>query len=242
LSCNEYNIIAKFYDSVIGQSNEFENYVKNIINKYNKNAKSILELGCGTGNNIKKLSTDFNVTGIDFSKHMLKIAKKKVPDGKFYLKDIRNLNLKIKFDVIICLYDTINHLRLFNDWKKLFDDVYKHLNENGLFIFDINTIYKLENISDISPVAHKFDSNYLIIDVRKISKNTFNWNLKVFENKNQNNFIMHEVNIKESSFEIEKNVTELSKYFIVKRIEDENKKKADTDTERVYFVCQKQIG
>ena len=46
---------------------------------YNKNFSSVLELGCGTGKNTQWLITRAKeLVGINFSKNMLKIAKKKV--------------------------------------------------------------------------------------------------------------------------------------------------------------------
>lgn len=234
-----YDFVAKFYDTVTGNSKDSSDYVLSKIKRYNNKAASILELGCGTGNILKELHKDFDVTGVDISKGMLKIAKKKIPKGKFYLQDIRNFRIDKKFDVILCLYDTINHLTLFNDWKKIFTNVYEHLNNNGLFIFDINTLYKLDGMSFISPVVNKFNSNYLLIDVNRISGNLFNWNLKIFESKNKSNFKLHETNIKEASFNIEKIVRELSKLFMLKRVEEESLKKVRQNSERVFFICQK---
>lgn len=236
---SDYNQIAKYYDEVIGKGFETNEYIRKKILIYNRDVKAVLELGCGTGNNLQTFKKEFSLTGIDISAEMLKIAKKKIPGADFYLKDLRNFRFDKKFDLIICLFDTLNHILLFNEWKRLFTNVNSHLNKNGLFIFDINTLFKLQNISDISPFVHKFDSSYLIVNVKKSFKNTFNWNLKIFENKKKNEFILNEVNIKESSFEIEKVKCELEKFFVVKRIEDENGKKASRNTERVFFVCQK---
>jgi len=239
LPVSDYDKIAKFYDSVIGRSKDEIKFVQDKIYKYHKFAKSVLEIGCGTGSNLFILSKKYDVTGIDISKGMLKIATKKIPKGKFHLHDIRNFDLKEKFDVILCLYDTINHLTLFNDWKKVFKRVSEHLNDNGLFIFDINTLYKLRCVAEISPLIHKFSSNYLTMDVKKISTYKFNWNLKVFEKKRGNNFCLYESNIKESSFDLNKIANELSKLFLLKKAEEETGKKINTNSERVYFICQK---
>jgi SAM-dependent methyltransferase len=235
----DYDNIAKYYDEVIGKVSDTNNYLNNRINRFKKNAKSVLELGCGTGNNLQSLNGDLEITGIDISKEMIKIAKKKLPDSSFYLRDISSFNLNKKYDIIFCLYDTINHLLLFSEWKKLFANVHKHLNDKGIFIFDINTLAKLDYISAISPFMHEFRSGYLIINVKKIFKNIFNWNLKVFENKKLNTFTLHESNIKQSSFTIGKITTTLLKYFDIKRIEDESRRKIKNENERVFFVCQK---
>ncbi len=63
--------------------------------------------------------------------------------------------------------------------------------------------------------------------------------MKIFESKSNTNFKLHEVNIKESSFEINSVERELMKYFILKNVETEDHKKIRNNTERVYFVCQK---
>lgn len=234
-----YNDIAKFYDGVLGKFNEPHGYIRKKINKFHTGAKTLLELGCGTGNNILILKKYFEVSGMDISEQMLKIALKKNPTTKFYLQDMKTFSIDKKFDVILCLYDTINHLTLFSDWKKLFNNVCLHLNKNGVFIFDINTLFKLRIISEISPFINKSGLNYLIFDVKKISANVFNWNIKIFENKNGNKFKLCEVNIKESSFETTKIINEARKYFLIKAIEEENGKKANAESERIYFVCQK---
>jgi len=234
-----YDKIAKFYDSVIGRSDDEIEFVRKRIHKYHPYAESVLEIGCGTGTNLLTLSKKYDVTGIDISREMLKIARKKIIRGNFHVHDIRNFDLKKKFDVILCLYDTINHLTLFNDWKKVFKSANDHLNKSGLFMFDINSLYKLLCVAEISPLVHKFSSNYLIMDVKKISDSTFNWNLKVFEKKRGNNFCLYESNIKESSFEVNKIKNELSKFFFLQKAEEETGKRIRADSERIYFICKK---
>ncbi len=43
-----------------------------------------------------------------------------------------------------CVFDSINHVRRFSDWKKVFSRVHEHLLPGGCFLFDINTERKLE--------------------------------------------------------------------------------------------------
>lgn len=235
----EYNIIAKFYDKVTGVHNDLQDFVLNKIYRYYKNAETLLELGCGTGKNLENLQSRFDITGIDISGEMLKIARKKIPGGKFLNSDIRNFKLGKKFNVITCMYDTVNHLTIFSDWEKLFANVNKHLTQRGLFIFDINTLFKLNYLSEISPLVFKFDKIILIIEVKKVLPEVFNWNLKIFENTLNNNYKLHEINIKETSFDIRKIKDELKKYFILKNVETDSYKRISRRTERIYFICMK---
>ncbi|MBS1551751.1 MAG: class I SAM-dependent methyltransferase [Bacteroidetes bacterium] len=238
-----YDNIAGFYDRVTGDSLDTEKYILNKVKGYfkidSRNKPRLLELGCGTGNNLFFLKDKFELTGIDSSVEMLKIARRKLPEADFHRKDFRKFDLKNQFDIILCLYDTINHITLFSDWKKVFRNANLHLKKNGLFIFDINTLHKLEFISSVSPVVNKFENSYLIVNVKKISRNVFNWNLKVFENTGGNNFRLIETDIKESSFEVSKITEELSKHFRIVKTEEESGRRMNPDSERLYFVCRK---
>ncbi len=237
----DYNLIAKYYDTVIGAGFETGEYLFNIVRKYiGKNEiKSVLELGCGTGENLKAFDTKIDITGIDISSEMIKIAKKKIPGAELKVKDIREFKFNRKFDLILCLYDTINHITLFSDWKKIFKNTSEHLNPHGVFVFDINTMFKLDYFTTISPIVHEFGKNNLIININKTGKNTFNWNLKIFEQVRLNNYKLTEADIKESSFEIFKIKNELEKYFNVLKIEDDTGKSVKENSGRVFFICRK---
>jgi ubiquinone/menaquinone biosynthesis C-methylase UbiE len=73
-----------------------------------KNNSKILDIGCGPGNVTKyllKKNSSFNIIGIDYSKAMIKIAKKNVPKATFMYKDARNINLtQNNFDAIIAAF------------------------------------------------------------------------------------------------------------------------------------------
>ena len=58
---------------------------------------SVLDLGCGTGGESKRLSDlGARVTGIDFSGKALEYARKSVPTAEFLEQDIRHIDLKGK--------------------------------------------------------------------------------------------------------------------------------------------------
>ena len=67
-----------------------------------KPKSSILDIGCGAGNKANYLSNKgFKVTGIDFSKKIIELAKEQVPQVNFYTKDIKQpLNMEEQFEGI----------------------------------------------------------------------------------------------------------------------------------------------
>jgi predicted TPR repeat methyltransferase len=107
--------------------------------------KQILDLGCGTGNILKHYSTNNETYGIDGSPEMIKIAKSKDKKSIYKIGDIVKFKYNKKFDIIVCTYDTINHLPSLKNWEQLFKNVSKHLSNEGMFIFDYNTIDSLKN-------------------------------------------------------------------------------------------------
>ena len=235
----QYNTLAKFYDDVIGLNGVAENFIVKCINKYNKSASSLLDLGCGTGTNLVYLEKHYDVEGIDLSVEMIRIAKKKLPGVKFIKDDITRFDTKKTYDCIICLYDTINHVLSFAGWKSLFKKVNAHLNRGGLFIFDINTLEKMNYMAEYGSFVHRFDKNYLVMDVIKKSPSKFDWDAKIFEHVKGDNYKLYRELIPEVTFETEKIVVEVEKHFeLLKQVNDMGFDSGDFP-QRIYFICRK---
>lgn len=136
---NLYNQLAVVYEamyqSFINYTEEFELY-KSLIEKYLP-AKTILEIGCGTGN----LASYFNKAsyayiGLDISEQMLQIAKEKAPNCNFILADMRKFNLNQPVDSCIITARTISYLITNEDVNNTFQSIYKNLNPKGVLCFD----------------------------------------------------------------------------------------------------------
>lgn len=117
-------------------------YIENIINKFYKKKlkeKLILDLGCGTGIHSYKLEKiGYEVIGIDQSSHMLSIARRINKGNKniFLKKDIKNFSYSNKFSVAISMFAVIGYLISNTDLTIVFQNTYKSLKKNGVFIFD----------------------------------------------------------------------------------------------------------
>ena len=121
-----YDVFGKFYDAIMGDRGKATKRLREFIHKVNPKAQNVLELGCGTGSVLKHLVKDYEVWGADLSKKMLSLAEKKVPQARLSRQDMVRFRLPKRFDVICCVFDSINHILSFADWKKLFANVGRH--------------------------------------------------------------------------------------------------------------------
>jgi SAM-dependent methyltransferase len=232
-----YKQFARFYDIVMGNRSKEGEIVQELILEYRPQARNVLEIACGTGAILKTLPKKYHLYGLDISQDMLALAKKKVPRAKFFRQDMRHFEIAERFDVILCLFDSINHLLDYKDWEKVFSKVKKHLNKGGIFIFDINSAHKLKNLSQAPAIVKKIKDNYLIMDISGIKRDLFNWDVKVFEKEKANNYKLYKENIKEKSYPVEKIMKTLKKNYSKIKTFDQKKKKPSKDSRRIYFVA-----
>ena len=140
-----YEGFSKVYDRLM----EYADYdlwtdcVEKYIKEYCIKAEEVLDLGCGTGELLIRLSERYSVTGVDLSAEMLSVAAKKLEDAgkelELYKQDMRQLRTGKEYDVVISLFDTVNHLRSNLDLEKTFSSVYGNLKKGGIYIFDVVT-------------------------------------------------------------------------------------------------------
>lgn len=114
-------------------------FIVDLIKKNHPGAKTILNLGCGTGQHDLFLAdAGFSVTGIDLSEEMIKIAKTKNSSSKcnFIHGDARSLELDTKFDVVISLFHVLSYQTSNRDVSNFFNTIYSLLTDGGISIFD----------------------------------------------------------------------------------------------------------
>lgn len=241
---SSYNTFALFYDSLT-ENVDYKvrsKYISDFFYKYNKSNCRVLDLACGTGSISKYLSElGFSIIGIDLSEDMLTIANSKnIENAQFIKADMTDFVLVQKVDCCVCSLDAINHLTVFADVCKCFENVYNSLNEDGIFVFDVNTIYKHREvlcdntfIFDEENFFLSWDNNYIDNDIIDIYLDFF-----VFNGKNYDRF---SENFKERAYSI-KDITEALTYknFEILGIYDElTLNSPREDSERIYFVCKR---
>jgi SAM-dependent methyltransferase len=114
-------------------------YVQHLLKKFqSRKIKNLLELGSGSGQHAALfIERGYTVTGIEKSEEMVAQAKaKNIAGFDLHVGDICNFQLEQKFDAAVALFHVISYLPENKKLIACFENVYKHLHEGGLFIFD----------------------------------------------------------------------------------------------------------
>lgn len=147
---NFYKEFAFIYDELMVDV-DYEKWTSFILRNIPQNSVKILEAACGTGNITYHLANEYlNITAFDISEEMLVKAYEKLRKYKnvnILNQDMVKFKINQSFDACICCCDGVNYLNE-NDVKLFFEKVFKHLKENGKFIFDISTEYKYNSMNE----------------------------------------------------------------------------------------------
>lgn len=148
-----YADFAYIYDKLMYDIDysRWADYIEEIFKRNNKKPSLVLDLGCGTGNFcIEMAKRGYEMIGVDISADMLSCAKTKSEeqgvDILYLNQDMTNFELYGTVDTIVCLMDSLNYILYKKDIKRMLKLVKNYLNPDGLFIFDVNTPYKFENV------------------------------------------------------------------------------------------------
>jgi len=138
-------------------------FLRKAVKKEVPHASTWLDLCCGSGSLLKFICQEgFSATGIDLSEHQISYAKQNVQNAHLLQGDIRELSLPQPFDVITCMFDSLNYLTLKRDLARVFYSVGLHLKQKGLFVFDMNTYEGLQDLWCVTTTTHDKSSTIII--------------------------------------------------------------------------------
>ena len=153
MGCAGYDAIAHVYEKLNSEIDykKWADFIEATFDRHLATRPSlVLDLACGTGTMTRELaSRGYDMIGIDGSADMLTEAfmQKEEGESTLYLnQDMREFELYGTVGAVVCCLDSINYLLSEGDVKKTFSLVHNYLDPDGLFLFDVNTPYKFENI------------------------------------------------------------------------------------------------
>ena len=132
-----YNKLAEYTDLLYHDKDYLRevNFILRRI-KNNKN-KNLIDVACGSGNHSKIFQKKgYKIFAVDLNKGMLNLAKKNIPQAKFFVQDMRKIDLNLKAGLLICMFNSINYNFGYNQLKSTLKRFYKHLDDDGILVFD----------------------------------------------------------------------------------------------------------
>ena len=243
----KYLDFAYIYDKLTCDVNydETASYIENIFERFSNNKpKLVADLACGTGTMCLKLDEKgYDMIGVDFSENMLDVALKK-SEGKniLYLnQDICDFELYGTVDAFLCLLDSVNHITDKEKLEKMFSLANNYLNPEGLFIFDVNTKYKFENILADNIYTYDTDDIYYVWENEYNKKDRLcDFYLTFFVNDNDVYNRIDEYHCEKcyTEKELEK-IAAKTGFKVLGKYDELTFKKIVKTTERIFYVLKK---
>lgn len=181
----QYSGLADIYDQLMAgiDYQDWADYIELLVKQHGGVPESsALDLACGTGNTTVALAEKgYIVTGLDLAEKMLEIARQKIKKLpiSFREDDMRIFTLPQQIGLVTAFQDGLNYLLCEEDIRQTFNAVSMALLPGGLFIFDINCVYKLPTTgSDVAYVETDeftliWETSFVMESVWKISVTGF---------------------------------------------------------------------
>ena len=183
-----YHSFSRFYDNLtfnVDYEKRAE-YIQSVLSLYGHDAGLTLDLACGTGSltlALKRRGVD--IFGVDGSQEMLSEAMTKAYDAGesilYLCQRMDRLDLYGTIDTCICTLDSLNHITDPAVLQKVFDRVGLFMNPGGMFVFDVNTVYKHQKILADNTFVYDTDNVYCVWQNSLEENNTVRIELDLFE-------------------------------------------------------------
>ena len=147
-----YTHFADWYDALMAEApyDQWQSFVERAFDRYaQRPGRQVIDIGCGTGElAIRLAKAGWQVSGVDVSEHMLVIAQEKAEAAgihvPFFEQNMAELDGFSDLDGAFIFCDALNYLTDEDDVKRTFSAVYRALGADGLLLFDVHSVYKMD--------------------------------------------------------------------------------------------------
>lgn len=186
-----YRDFSRIYDMLIQEDICYEDIAPFIL-EYTENKNRYLDLGCGTGTLSMLIARHFQETYlVDLSPDMLTEAVSKFTEAglhhKAYALSMEEIDFRKEFDLVTSSIDALNYLLEEDQVQEVFNKVFDHLTPDGVFIFDVQSPYKIKEILGNHDFVYTTEDlvytweNFLDDDTVEMSLNFFIQNGDLYE-------------------------------------------------------------
>ncbi|MCE9499879.1 MAG: class I SAM-dependent methyltransferase [Leptospira sp.] len=134
-----YTELAEYYFDLEKGGRRFDEEIYFLDDIFKKHKiKSIIDLGCGTGEHVKALqSRGYEVVGVDSSDKMIGEAKKRFPHCRFETGFMQGYQATHNYDSIVSLFGSFNYLISDEEVKSCLKLLQQNLKPAGLAILEV---------------------------------------------------------------------------------------------------------
>ncbi|MBO0411928.1 class I SAM-dependent methyltransferase [Enterococcus hulanensis] len=240
-----YETFAFVYDEVMDDS-LYQQWLDFSLRHLPKATNQVLELACGTGAlAVEFAKKGFDVTGLDLSEEMLTLASDRAIQEDVSINwvagDMLDLTDIGKYQAVTCFSDSLCYMQDATQVQQVFKGVYQLLEESGTFIFDVHSIYQIDEVfPDYSFHDQTEDFAFLWDSYSGDSSHSIEHFLTFFVKKEGEMFERFDELHKERTYSLEmyqKMLTEVG--FKVEVFADFMDDEPMETSKRWFFVCQK---
>ena len=227
---------------------EWSKYIIGLLNEYGISEGLMLDLGCGTGKLTRLLAkAGFDMIGVDNAEEMLEIAREagyedeNVPDILYLLQDMREFELYGTVRAVVSICDSMNYILEEEDLLTVFKLVNNYLDPKGLFIFDLNTIYKYRELLGETTISENREEGSFIWDNYFDEEEQINeYDLTLFIREEGDLYRKYEETHYQRAYELEtvKNLIEQAGMEFVAAYDAFTKEPVKADSERIYVIAR----
>ncbi len=244
-----YSGFAKVYDLFMDNIpyGEWTEYVKELLAEEGIKDGILLDLGCGTGSVTELLAkAGFDMIGIDNSEEMLDIAmEKRYESGLdilYLLQDMREFELYGTVKGVVSICDSMNYILDDEDLLDVFKLVHNYLDNDGIFIFDMNTMYKYREIlADNTFAEDREESSFIWENFYDEEEEINQYDLSLFVQEEDGRYRKYEETHLQRAYEQEtvEALLKESGLELLHVYEAFTKEVPAEDAQRIYYVCRR---
>lgn len=187
-----YRIFSQFYDNLtfnVDYEKRAE-YLQSVLSLWGHEPGLALDLACGTGSlTVALKQRGWDIFGVDGSQDMLTVAMDKAYEKElnmlFLCQRMEKLDLYGTIDTCVCTLDSLNHITDQAKLQTALDRVALFMNPEGLFVFDVNTVYKHQRILADNTFVYDTDEVYCVWQNSLEENNIVRIELDLFEKEGE---------------------------------------------------------